>query len=426
MDLKPRVQRCLEEMRHHLFNELLPFWKTHGPDLEYGGFLTYFDSEGNPTGETTKTLLCQLRCIFTYSSLHRQNLDPDGTFLEYARQGVDFVTRHYWDDRHTGWFWTADRQGNPIDRSKIMYGHCFGVYAMSEYGMASGDPRGLEYAMKTYEAIKIKAADFENGGVGEFFEEDWTLKKPGVYGGDRKSFDIHMHMMEAFTNLYEATGSPLHRLDLERSISLIYRRIIEPEYGIGLAQFTYDWQPLRAILFKNVWGSDRDVDDPEGRPLDNTSYGHNIEFIWLLLHALNILGKDIEPYREKIRKTVEHTAQWGVDWERGGLFCEGPKNGPARERNKEFWQQAEALVGFLDGYLLFGEQKYWDAYENIHRFLMDYGINHKVGEWWPLLDEHNNILWTYMGHAWKINYHTVRAAVQSERRLAKVLGRLEG
>jgi len=57
---------------------------------------------------------------------------------------------------------------------------------------------------------------------------------------------------------------------------------------------------------------------------------------------------------------------------------------------------------------------------------MDYGINHKVGEWWPLLDENNNVLWTYMGHAWKINYHTVRAAVQSERRLAKILARLNG
>jgi N-acylglucosamine 2-epimerase (GlcNAc 2-epimerase). len=101
----------------------------------------------------------------------------------------------------------------------------------------------------------------------------------------------------------------------------------------------------------------------------------------------------------------------------GGWGCEGPNEGPARERNKEFWQQAECLVGFLDAFLLFNERKYLDAYENIHRFVMDSVINHPVGEWFPLFDENNNLMWDYMGHAWKINYHTVRAAIQSCQRL---------
>ena len=359
MNIKEQCLQARDEMRHHLLNELLPFWKTHGVDREHGGYLTYFDKDGNPTGEDVKTLICQLRMIFTYSSIYRANLDPDGAFLEMAAQGVDFVLKHFWDEKFGGWYWTAQRDGTPIDKSKIMYGQSFGVYSMSEYAMASGDPRGMEMALKSYESIKVKAADVEWGGFGEFFEEDWSPKRPGVYGGDRKGYDVHMHLMEAFTNLYEATGDHTHKRETQRVINLLFNRIIHPEHGTGIAQFAFDWTPLRAILFRNVWGADRDVEDDEGRPLDNTSFGHNVEFAWLLKHAIDILGLDLAEYRGRMEKLFDHCVQWGIDWEKGGVFCEGPNHGPARERNKEFWQQAECLIGFADAYLIFREEKYW-------------------------------------------------------------------
>ncbi len=424
MVTKERVEKLLKEMQNHLFNELLPFWETHGVDEEYGGFLTYLDREGRPTGETKKTLICQARMIYTYSSAHRANLG-DGKYLKIAQQGVEFLKRYFWDNQYRGWIWITEKDGTPIDQSKIMYGQSFGIYCLSEYSMASGDEEALELAEETWRTIKAQAVDIAHGGFGEFFERDWTPKKPGVYGGDRKSFDVHMHLMEAFTNLYEATGSLKHKQDTLNIIKLIFDKMVHPEYGTGIAQFSFDWKPLRAIIFKNVWGSDRDAEDPEGRPLNNTSFGHNVEFCWLLNHTLNILGEDVEPYKEKMKKMFDHCLKYGIDWEKGGVYCEGPNDGPARERNKEFWQQAETLVAMLDAYLLFGDEKYFDAYENVHRFVMDYVINHAVGEWFPLFDENNNLLWDYMAHAWKINYHTVRSAIQSERRLAKILAQLK-
>ena len=59
MSLKERVAKAHQEMQHHLFNELLPFWTTRGVDPKYGGYLTYLDRNGNPTGESVKTMLCQ-------------------------------------------------------------------------------------------------------------------------------------------------------------------------------------------------------------------------------------------------------------------------------------------------------------------------------------------------------------------------------
>ena len=418
-DVLNRCEKFLDEVQNHLRDELLPFWLVRGVDKEYGGYLTYLDKNGEPTGETLKTLICQARMIYTFSSVHRAGLG-EGKFLPLARQGVDFLIEHFWDEKYGGWYWTTERDGTPKNESKLTYGQCFVIYAMSEYGMASGDHRGIEWAVKTYETIQSLAADNCYGGYYEFLERDWSKKRPGVYGGDRKSFDIHMHLMEAFTNLYEATGLLIYKERTQEMVDILFKRIMHPDFGTGIAQFAIDWTPLRAILFRDVWGADRDVDEPDGRPMNNTSFGHNVEFGWLLGHTINILGLDPELYADKLRKLYDHCVKYGIA-PNGGVFCEGPHDGPARERNKEFWQQAEVLVGMLDAYIRFRDPKYLDAYENVHRFVMDIGINHKVGEWYPLFDENNNLLWDYMAHAWKINYHTVRSMIQSEARLHKII-----
>jgi mannobiose 2-epimerase len=420
--MRDRLVPLVKEIQQHLFNELVPFWTTHGVDKEYGGFLTYLDKHGKPTGETDKTLVCQTRMIYSAASAHRNDLGG-GKFLEDARQGFEFLTNYFWDEEHTGWYWVCAQDGTPINPSKLTYGHSFAIYALSEYAMASGDDRALEMAVETHRTLTALAADGDNGGFLEFLEQDWTPKKPGVYGGDRKSLDVHMHLMEAFTNLYEATGEKRYKEDAEYVIDLLFEHMIHPEFGTGIAQFALDWTPLRAIIFRDVWGSDRDVEDDEGRPLDNTSFGHNVEFGWLLKHSVDILGLDPQEYTPRIRKLYDHCVSHGIDWERGGVYCEGGHDGPARERNKEFWQQAETMVGMLDACEQFEDTRYLDAYENVHNFAMQHVINHRVGEWYPLFDENNNRLWDYMGHAWKINYHTMRAAIECEKRLSKLIAR---
>jgi mannobiose 2-epimerase len=418
-DLLTRCDAYLDEVQNHLRDELLPFWLNHGVDEEYGGFLTYFDGQGEPTGETEKTLVCQTRMIYAFSAAHRAGLGQ-GAFLDLARGGVDFLLEHFWDEDHCGWVWTCEQDGRPLNQSKITYGQSFAIYALSEYLMASGDYRAMEWVVNTYESMQTLGADNGNGGYYEFMDRDWQPKGPGVYGGDRKSFDVHMHLMEAFTSLYEATGMPIYARRASEMLDLVHDAILHPEFRTGQAAFLLDWTPVRQILFKDVWGADRDAEDDAGRPFNNTSYGHNVEFAWLSRHTCDILGVDVAPYRDALRELYDHACEYGVDRKGGGIFCEGPHDGPAAERNKEFWQQAEAMVGFLDAYLVFGDEKYLDAYGHVHRFVMDHVINHEVGEWYPLFDSQNKRLWDYMGHAWKINYHTVRAMIQCEQRLLKI------
>ena len=88
------------------------------------------------------------------------------------------------------------------------------MYALSEYTMATGDARGVEYAVWVFDQIKKHAADTHYGGYWEMFERNWDLCGPGGQGGDRKTLDTHMHLMEAFTTLYELTRNENHRKKL--------------------------------------------------------------------------------------------------------------------------------------------------------------------------------------------------------------------
>ncbi|CCH54025.1 N-acylglucosamine 2-epimerase [Fibrisoma limi BUZ 3] len=410
-----------QELYQHLTKELLPFWTARTVDQTYGGFITHFDQHGNDTGEDEKSLIAQTRSIYTYASAHRAGYG-NGQLANLARHGVDYLLSRMWDTEHGGFYWMTNRAGKVLIDEKIVYGQSFAIYCLSEYTLATGDPRGAAYAQQVFDLLQKYAVDSAHGGYFEMFHRDWTLKGPGSAGSDRKTLDAHMHLMEAFTTLYECTQQPIHRRKLLEVIDLLVRRIMHPEYGTGVPQFWADWQVAPQIKFDIIWGWDRFTEDGVKRAAeDNTSYGHNAEFAWLLMHALDILEIPQDTYREQLIKSFAHAIDYGVDWEFGGIFVEGSHSGAVYDREKEFWQQAEVLIGFLDAYRLTGDERYWDAYANVHRFVVDKMMNHTVGEWWPLMTRQGVPIWTHMSHSWKINYHTVRSMIQSIRRLDLLL-----
>jgi len=405
----------------YLSEVLLPFWIERAPDGEHGGFLTYLDRRGEPTGETAKTLLMQLRVILAMSAAHRAGYG-DGRCLELARSGVDFVLEHYWDERQGGWYWIADRDGNPAVRAKVAYGQLFAVYAFGEYFLASGDERGHEAMLRTHEVIEARMRDHDRGGYFEIMERDWTPAPAGKHGGDRKSLDVHMHAMEALTTLFEVTGNPAHAAELEAVIALLCGPMIDPATGAGRMQFTWGFEPLAPIRFEVEWGSD---EGPPGEafPLDLTSYGHNLELAWLLHRADDVLGVPRERHAGIVRGLVDHALAHGLDPEYGGIYVDGPASGEASNRHKQFWQHAEALVGLVDAYLAFGDERHWAAFRDVLDFVCTRFVNREGGgEWFALLDRKGAPLWDYQGHAWKICYHTIRSMVETTRRLVALEG----
>ena len=211
MELYERIEKYLRE-------KLYPFWyqRVAAPR---GGFTTYFDRNGKPTAQTDKTLIQQTRSIFMLSHAIRNGFDA-GMARGLLEPGLAWFWKSFHDAEHDGWFWIVDERGAPTMTDKIMYGQSFVIYSMSECALATGSAKARETAEHTFDLVQKYAADTAHGGYREMFLRDWSPRPPGAYGGDRKSFDVHMHLMEAYTALFELTQSEIHRRKLLEVIDL--------------------------------------------------------------------------------------------------------------------------------------------------------------------------------------------------------------
>jgi mannobiose 2-epimerase len=417
-----RLRELRDAVRRHLTDGIVPFWSARALDRDCGGYLTNFDEAGGSTGTPEKYLNTQCRLLWWFSTLQRAQGEASGA-REAARAGLDFLLRHFWESQHGGWRWKVLRSGAPLDDGKIVYGQSFAIYALSEHYLATGEARALEYGARTFDLLQVNAADTLHGGYYENLCPDWSCETPGFAGGDRKGLDTHMHLMESFTTLYAASRRPLHRRKLLEVVDLICARMIDPATGCGLNQFDAAWRSVPAIAVKRTWNAERFGERP-AQPTETTSYGHNVELSWLLRRAVETAGADLTPYRPVMKRLLDHAATHGVDWERGGIYRDGLRaDGRMLVPEKEFWQHAEALVGFLDGYEVFGDARYLEAFETIWRFVRDHMIIPGVGEWRTLLDRDGRPLDANIGNPWKVSYHTGRAMLESAQRLERLCER---
>lgn len=414
-----RLQRLEGEISEHLLTGLIPFWHERARDVKLGGYLTCFDEQGRAKPLKEKYVNTQARLVWWFANLRRQQPGVRGS-AALARGGADFMIDHFWDTQQGGWYWKVKPNGKRSDDGKIVYGQSFAIYAMSEYTLGTGDKRGVEYAARTFDLLQKFCADTRYGGYYENLCRDWTPEEPGFAGGDRKGLDTHMHLMESFTTLYEASGSPLHRRKLMEVVDLICQHMIDPKRGCGMNQFDLAWNPIPAIAVKRTFNAERFGERP-AQPTETTSYGHNLELVWLMHRALEIAGADAKPYEPLLRKLVDNALKHGVDWKFGGIYRDGLRTGGALVLEKEFWQHSEALVGFLDAYTVFGDLRCLDAFECLWGFIRKYMIVHEIGEWRVLLDRMGKPLDTDVGTDWKVSYHTGRAMCECQMRLRRLL-----
>jgi len=410
----------LATVENHLNKGIIPFWFARALDTQYGGFLTNFDEQGKALPCQEKYVNTQCRLIWWFSTLKRR-FPQMSDAAEMASHGVDFLIKNFWDEKYGGFYWKVKRDGSELDAAKIVYGESYCIYALSEYYLATGDKRGLDYATKTFDLLQRYCADTQYGGYLENVNRDWGPEAGGFAGGDRKGLDTHMHLMESFTTLYAATGDELHRRKLLQVINLICDKMIDKATGCGLNQFDLAFHSLPAISIKRTWNGERLGEQP-ANPVDTTSYGHNVELKYLMQMALNTAHKEDDSYKSIHRRLLDHAVKHGVDWEYGGIFRDGLRaTGEPIVFEKEFWQHSESLVAFLDGYEQFHEPLYLQAFGKVWQFVQDFMIIKEVGEWRTLLDRFGKPIDANIGNPWKVSYHTGRSMLECRERLMRLL-----
>jgi len=219
--------------------------------------------------------------------------------------------------------------------------------------------------------------------------------------------------------VFAASGLEIHRRKLEAQVQLFTRHLINPVTGCGRNQVDLDFNPIPAIALNRTWNAERAGDAP-AVPTDTTSYGHNVELSWLTNLAIQAGGFTPEPYKPVMKLLLDHAVQHGVDWEFRGIFRDGIADGEALIKEKEFWQNAEVLVGFHDGYETFEDEHYFDAFENVWTFVNTHMINHTVGEFRTLLNREGQPIDANISNPWKVAYHTGRALLECSQLLARL------
>ncbi|MCL1952722.1 MAG: AGE family epimerase/isomerase [Oscillospiraceae bacterium] len=414
--MQPAIAPIALEMETLLTQKMLPFWLERSIDGEYGGYLTCVDENGVVNAQADKMIVTQTRMLWGFSSLRA--FVPDaacaGEMAAAAHQGYDFLMKHFWDREHGGFCWMTARDGRLLDAGKLMYAQSFGIYALSAYFLAYGNPEALVFAEKTFDLIQVYAADTANGGYLENLEADWSPAGPGWCAGDRKSLDIHMHLMEAFTLLYQATGKELHRRKLREVTDLILRYMIDPA-GYGRNQFGLKFNVLPAINIRRTWNAERESNEAIAAPTDTTSYGHNVELSWLLQLACDTMGAPGDA--PILQKLLDHSLLYGYDYEYGGVYRDGVGESTALVTDKEWWQNFESLVGYLNGYLRYGDGKYLAAFAGTWEFIKKYFLVEGLGESRQLLRRDGTPVVSGIGNPWKGIYHTGRALSECVRRI---------
>lgn len=419
-----QIQKFKSELSNALKNHVIPFWLKRSVDKEYGGYLTSFDENGMFYGKGEKNIVTQSRMVWGFSHLIPYAKESDKDLMKKAaRQGALFLIDKYWDTKYGGFYWLLNRDGSVKDPSKLTYGQGFAIYALSEYYIQFKDEWALEYACKGFDCLQKYSTDTLYGGYYENVEEDWSISPSGDYAGDRKSLDIHMHLLETYTTLYKASKEEIHKRKLKEVYHLIIKYMVNEEKGFAYNQFDLSFNKLPAIDILRTWNAERETNEEVNIPTDTTSYGHNLELTWLADEALSLIGEREERDNLFFKKVIEHSLSYGYDKKHGGVYREGVGDKAALVHDKEWWQNFEGMVGFLNGYLLFHDNRYLDAFLSTWRFIDKHFMNYEVGESRQLLTVEGIPIVGNMGNPWKGIYHTGRSLAECISRLDEIVAR---
>jgi cellobiose epimerase len=385
------------DFQSQLANKILPYWYDSAQDTNHGGYLLADDLKGRGTA-TEKQLVSQARMVWGFSQAHRKGFSTDQrNYLQAASQGYRFLLDHFLDTEQGGYFWKTDLTGQVTNSRKIVYGQSFVIYALVEYHRASGDPAALRRALDLYQVLQQRAHDTKNQGWVEHFERDWTPLPPRdpaaeVEVAGFKSANTHLHLMEALAELCEDSRSREVRVSLEEAVQINRTYFYPRDPGRSAFHCQPNWSP---------------VTDPRSAGL---SYGHNVEFAWLLIRAEQVLKQ--RPSWAHFDAHVNHALKYGYDHERGGSYYLGQDNQPATNTDKIWWVQSELMAALTDGLRHKKNPAYVTALEKLVSFVNTYQADPRDGIWLDTVTADGRPKNTGKAHSWKANYHDVRALVK--------------
>lgn len=389
----------MKEFAHQQLNDfILPFWREKAVDHEMGGFYGQINNDMTIIREAEKGQILNARILWTFSAVYGKFKNQED--LQLAKRAYDYIIQHFFDSKNGGYFWSLNPDGSPKDTKKQIYAQAFVIYGLSEYYKVTREPEVLEKAIDLFRLIEEKSFDKEKNGYIEARNREW-VSMDDIRLSERdmnvaKSMNTHLHILEAYGNLYRVWKDPYLKKQLENLISIFTNTIIDKNDFHQILFFDEDWNSQSSLI----------------------SFGHDIETSWLLHEAALIsenkeLIKKVTPICIKMSEVVrEGIAPNGV------IYYESDRAGKHQEHEIEWWAQAEGIVGYLNSYVLTKDPSNVDIAHTIALFIENYIVDQKHGEWFfRVTEEGKPILSHEKAGFWKCPYHNARACLEIMHRI---------
>lgn len=355
---------------HQRLQSDIDFFHRHAFDPA-GGFFHYLNDDGS-VYDTSRHLVNSTRMVFCQALAYRFNGKEE--HREAARHGLRFVQQQHWQADYGGYAWVL-KDGVPTDCTQHCYGLAFVLLACA-HAFAIGIEEARPAIAATFDLMEKL---FWSEPHGLYADEASPAGELSPYRGQ----NANMHSCEALLAVYEATAEVryLHRAErLARNITIRQAALAN---GWIWEHYHADWSV--------DWEYNRHDNTNMFRPWGYQP-GHMTEWAKLLLilerHAAH-LQDDASWLAPRARALFDATIPVAWDEQHGGLFYGIAPDHKVCDSDKYFWVQAESLATAALLAQRTGEALYWEVYEQLWAYSMQYLIDQQRGGWYRILHADN-------------------------------------
>lgn len=375
-------KQLAEQYKSELLDKVIPFWLEKSQDKEFGGYFTCLDRDGS-VYDTDKFIWLQGREVWMFATLYNK-VEKRQEWLDCAIQGAVFLKK-YGHDGNLNWYFSLDREGNPLVEPYNIFSYTFAVIAFGQLSIATGNAEYADIAKRTFDIVLSKV-DNPKG--------KWNKAAAGAR--QLKSFALPMILCNVALEI-----EPLLEPDfLKRTIDTCIHEVMDVFY-----------RPELGLIVEHLDTDGNLVDCFDGRLLNP---GHAIEAMWFIMD----LGKRLNR-PELIEKAVRialNEAEYGWDKEHGGIFYFMDRLGhPCQQLEwdqKLWWVHIETLITMLKGYQLTGNEECLKWFERVHEYTWSHFTDAEYPEWYGYLNRQGEVLLPLKGGKWKGCFHVPRGLFQ--------------
>ncbi|MEQ1676009.1 MAG: AGE family epimerase/isomerase [Chitinophagaceae bacterium] len=397
---KERATDSLLRYRSEVEEELrsiLSWWSAYMPDQQKGGFYGSVNNDNIPDTGAEKGIVLNSRILWTFSAAY--GYTKELPYLQMATRAFEYILEKFIDTEYGGVLWAVDSDGGISNGRKQSYGQAFCIYGMAEYFRVTGNEAALFFAQDLYGHLEKYSFDTINGGYVEAFTRDWKeisdLRLSEKDDNARKTMNTHLHIIEAYANLYKIWPEKNLRERIGHLLEIFDNNIINKDTHHLQLFMNNEWEVQSSLI----------------------SYGHDIEAAWLLQECAEVSGYSL--YVDRFRQLaieIADAAAEGLDTD-GGLWYEYELATNTLIREKHSWPQAEAMVGFYNAGQLTGDKRYLDLSQQSWQFIRKNILDTSNGEWFWGITENGTVMVKEKAGFWKCPYHSSRACLEIMKRI---------